>query len=388
MFHLFVPCIAEAVSQDLIVKLIEFIQHHILLGVSHIVMGFPYSRESNPFGLVLQSLISFVSSKHLTIVSLHDHSKVVTKLTSVLGILKYKRISNMIFNNFFLYLSKGVADHVGIWETDLYFIPQSPALTIPGVLSTQRNEDGTPLPGDDSAHPNCQYSVPIRVVRDYNTVAMSTTSYSWVGNRYSSQVVEVGTASPSAVILSTDTVYRVGISGFGEACRLPSQWTRCKQDNVGSVDRLSESSSSSFCLGRARKADRQDVSLLAAVHDFDDGVYSVDIRQLGHQRGGFLVRYIDRGVRDRKKRLKSTVITNEYKTHFFDNVLQELKNRGVEIFNSLPIDDTIEASVSSLESNWVTYKHPFPTKSSPEQFIPPPVIPKRSSKTAAGESIE
>lgn len=355
--YLFVPCVVEFFSRDLVARVLEFLQHHILLGVSHIIMGFPYEQQSKNMDFLIQCLNSFIQSKHLTVISLIDATKTIPKLSTSRGVIKYRSISSLVFNNMFLYLAKGVADYIGIWNINSFFIP-SGAQTLPSVIYSHRFKHGLPGFGDGSAHPNCQLSVSTKLLFDGHKVhaGAGEIDASWIGNFYPKEVVEFWRSSsvPFSAIIATDTIFRIGISGWGEACRLPIEWTRCSRtaeyNEINFTDRYN------FCTGVDKGLYRRKEMAIKTrrFHDFDFEVTATDVRSINSMTEGSLVRFI---ARPREADTLSHIVKNEYKIRFFDRVLAELWNRGVEVFNSLPIDESDNLLVNRMKEQWQPLVH-------------------------------
>lgn len=362
-FFLLVPCVTDVFGVKLAVRIIEFLQHHISIGVSHVVMGFPFERQSRAMDLLMQYLLSFVKSGHLTIVPLIDTTNTVSKLSRTVGVLKYRSVSNLLFNNMCLYLTKGVADHIGIWDINSFLIPKAPIT--PGLsafIKENSFHDGSSVNGDGSAHPNCQLSLSTRLLFDGRKSAPGEYTW-WLGQRYGEEIIQHHRSSllPGRPILATEVIYRVGLSGSAEACLLPREWTRCSQDQTGESPFLAKSSNkaSHFCIDQPMRPSRRRARLSNLNkenehHDFDSAVTYKDIHSVSPSMG-YLMRFITNPPGPDRL---SAVVPNEYRSHFYGVVLGALQDRGLDKVFLLPVDSVeMEVVAKSADRLWAPFVH-------------------------------
>ena len=119
--YMCVPGVELLPSQATVAPLVEFIQHHLLMGVQHIFMTALLGSSSIHMDVLKTLLRSFIDDGSLTLVSsTHDGFDM---LYSVDGIRWGRDIIKQLHVNMCTYAAKGVANYVAVWDTDELFVP-------------------------------------------------------------------------------------------------------------------------------------------------------------------------------------------------------------------------------------------------------------------------
>ena len=114
----------RAVSdQAIAIRLVEFIEYHILLGVHHIFLALPLLSDSDTFRALTTHLDIYIKSGFISLTATSG-DRYFANTDSVLGIQFHPATIDAIWVNSCLYLSKGVADYLGVWNFNDFIVPQ------------------------------------------------------------------------------------------------------------------------------------------------------------------------------------------------------------------------------------------------------------------------
>jgi hypothetical protein len=109
-----VPGFESPISQRSLTVYAEFIQHHLLVGVQHMFIAGPYAWTGLNMLNLISAFQSYIEEGLLTISSLAGDDEEL--VYSILGVSLDRDNMKVIHVNMCLYLSKGVADYVGVWD--------------------------------------------------------------------------------------------------------------------------------------------------------------------------------------------------------------------------------------------------------------------------------
>lgn len=101
---------------------IEFVSHHLLIGFDHVYFPVPYSWDSIRMRILLTIFKSYIDEGKVTIVTQAGDN--IDLMVSTHG-LEWTRLSAKVFqSNMILFLTKGMADYLAIFDVDELLIPR------------------------------------------------------------------------------------------------------------------------------------------------------------------------------------------------------------------------------------------------------------------------
>jgi hypothetical protein len=374
VIYLCIPGIESPASKKHLTIFIEFIQYHLLIGVSHIFLTAFFSWESIQMKYYLQILKSFIDSGEVTISS-HSSTDNVDFIYSMDG-LSWNRDTAKIFQvNMCTYFAKGVADYVGIWDIDEFFIPKGEFNSIVDVIKSVESKDKL-IPFPDStdlnnlfkewepnqkhdyerkhgfanhdAHPFCYIQVLSEVVANKEPTSVVDFNHLWIGERFdhSPEPSDRHGKPTSRVskqfsfkkqIIPTRTMFQIGLHMSG-ACKLPPVWDGCKDSKDGfcfndNPDNLSFRQmlpNEKVTYTGARFTDIQ------TSHKFDDIVYNGDTRRLSLHNEGSLYHFMHFRFYHSTVNPEVLLEKNKYASIYFNKTLELLRKRKIDLYITLP----------------------------------------------------
>lgn len=200
-------------SKEMAPYYLEFIQHHLLMGVSHIFLGVAFAWQSSNMRRLLELLGSFIEEGRLTVQS---HSGDGLDFVFSLAGISIERDNLKNYHvNACTYFAKGMADYVAVWDLDEYFIPRGAnrdLLDLVESLDTYRRHtrpwqqsyaavhgqrsllerylagwQGGRGMADGDAHPLCFIQLDSEVVLypdEYNADLPDLDRFTWMGDRF------------------------------------------------------------------------------------------------------------------------------------------------------------------------------------------------------------
>ena len=364
--YMCVPGVESALSQLSIPRYAEFVQHHFLLGVEHMFVGGTYAWNGQNMARLLAAFHSYIDDGLMTISSLAGDN--IDLLYSILGASLDRDNAKVMHVNMCLYLSRGVADYVAVWDTDEYFIPRLPHHTIMDVIrSAEAPEPLQPFPHDTDAftmktqwtggrgwadghgHPFCYLTLSSDCIfRKDDATRKNLDRVVWVGEEYSHRAEKDRRGlSFQKSILPTRIIYQAGLH-VGAACRLPPVWAGCN-------DSFCYTSSNKEVYGYTvdfRNGSKQAVDF-SFIHKFDAVAFDKDAKRLDPATEALIyhiqiyrvdVRASDAVINSQEK--------NEYATRFFPAVMSELKRRGIYLLATLP-ENIYTRNLVPPDSKWI-----------------------------------
>lgn len=127
----------------------EFLEHHLNMGVKHIFLGVAFSWHSPHMQVLLRALESYLKEGRVSISS-HSGDDIDFRFT-VGGAAAHTDALKIYYTNICLYFAKGMAEYVAIWDFDEFFIPQGNHHSLAGML-TSISPDAL---GDEANHSFC-----------------------------------------------------------------------------------------------------------------------------------------------------------------------------------------------------------------------------------------
>jgi hypothetical protein len=358
---------------DMIYRYTEFIQHHLLIGTTHIFLSVPYSWDSASMKLLVRTLHPFIESSQVTVIS--ESGDNINMWTSTLGLQWSQLTVRNLQIHSCLYLSKGMVRYVGVWDTNEYFIPRLPHHTIQDVInSVSLPSNHTPLPedlrtstvanwkggvgfADGDGHPYCYLSltgyaasVPGRNFATQNH---------WIEGLYSSSILKPEPLVKS--ILPTEIIHQGGLHVAG-GCKLDPRWTTChaKKSPAGSKsDEFCYNDIPDYLYLSDQINTKSKVHSIPSQHNMDDFVMSRDTKLLNPLTDGCLISFLGASLAH-KTQIKSS---NPYVADYSRKVLTSLRKLGIgNSLDQLP-DETITNLFSpDGNSSWQKYETKFPPK--------------------------
>jgi hypothetical protein len=357
----------ETPASALILPLyLEFVQHHLLLGVDHIFLSASFGWESEHMIRLLQIFRSYIEEGKVSISSQTDQG--VDYLHSFTGVYWQRNVIKIAHINSFLYLAKGTADYLGVWDMDEFFIPRKPFTSIIEVIRSLEspvpipahpsnlsaiNISSTWKPGrglaDGDGHPFCFILLTSRVILKYKN-DLDKKYDLWLGERFpqgdeaSDTKITIKMGFKKS-ILPTRNIFQAGIHMSG-GCHLPRPFNGCRPDegingkcyNIHGIPRP-----------RRRRGLKQK-ELFHLDHRFDEEVFDRDNKHMDPDTEGIIYHYYSThrhhfSVEERPPSDEAKTRVNEYTSRFFIPVMRELQRRDLVKYVSLPFNISYLLSV-------------------------------------------
>jgi hypothetical protein len=360
--HMCVPGLESHLDKTSIPLYLEFIQHHLLLGVSHIHIGAAFSWGSASMARLRQLLAPFVRDGSVSLSSQAGDG--IDDVYSAGGMSWFRDNSKIFFVNMCVYHAKGNADYVAIWDFDEFFIPKPPLRSLLDVVRAMEGPGGARYPAfpadaaariaedplaaqrayrggaglaDGHMHPFCYIMLTSEVLANDNSGG-GAFDYArpWVGQRFTHAAEADDKEHHMAFkksIVPTDRVFQVGLHMHG-ACKLPPPWNGC-----GEGEGEGEGGS---CFSKGSKQ-QQGISYTAngtlvdfsLTHSLDGTVWDGDAKKLSAEQGVIYHIQVNRAyLQASPKALRGEM--NEYAKRFFPAVVRRLRERGYVLLEHFP----------------------------------------------------
>lgn len=351
--HMCVPGIESAISKSTIAIYSEFFEHHYLLGVDHIHAAVTYTWNGPNMKLFLGLFRKYIQSGRMSVTSTAGD---IDGMYGLFG-MNMERDNVKVFNvNMCLYLAKGVADYVAIWDVDEYFIPKPPHHTIMDVIRLA--ESPTPLQpfsptadpfqvfptwkggrgwADLDGHPFCYLMMSSEALYRASTSSDKPTAESpWVGDRFTLGPEVKSSLKFKKPIIPTRKIFQAALHMVG-GCKLDYPWNGCPPPPV-----TPQNSSDNFCyveFPRQRYGltiNRTNNAILDFSFEqrFDGLILDKDAKKIEMETQGVIYHFqVHRGFHTSSSHQNST---NDYVKYWYPKVRNALLKNGYEIFVRLP----------------------------------------------------
>lgn len=334
--HLCMPGTRLMPSKRNVAIMYEYLSHHTLLGFSHVyfvvsaVWGSPLMKS-------YQSLLqSYESDGMMTLMSsAYD----VNGVTSCRGLMWEVMPQKIFASTMILFLAKGQADYLAVFDVDEFFIPKVEYSSIADII--RMNDipsylnDVVPGDGkkgavgfaDKQMHPLCYFQIYSEIV---NTPPSELIDYSipWIGSRYKHgpEIVQHGAKydpyaarkriAHSKAIYPTRRIYQGGFN-IGAACRLEWKWTICGNETSDELE---------FCEKGYGVPDR-----VSSYHRFDEIVGNKKLKTIDPWNHAVMYHFM---VHKPQPVASGTSLnnTNDYSRTYFPRVMNDIRMRGINIY--------------------------------------------------------
>jgi hypothetical protein len=388
--HMCVPGFESPVSQRSLTVYAEFLQHHFLLGVRHMFVAGPYAWKGRNMRNFLAAFRSFIDDGLLSVASLAEGEE-DEYLYSILGAV-FDRDNVKVFQvSTCLYLSKGVADYVAVWDngtysrchycfyllihalsnillsfySDEFFVPSLPRHTLfdviraaesphpllqmsPAVVSAQGVQNRqSPGWADGDNHPFCFLHLSSQVIyantpsnfdyfspnRDVNSKGRPSSNFIGEHFNHLPETKRKGLAFQKS-ILPTRLIFQAGLH-VGAACRLPLQWTHCNNRSEAARVKRTGEAEDEFCYSsnslqhHGYTFENRKLTKNSPLHNFDSLVENKDARLVPKQEATLYHIQIHRYFIGASSESVGKYKINDYSKHYFPAVIKELKRRNI-----------------------------------------------------------
>jgi len=342
--YMCVPGLETTPSRKFLPIYLEFIQHHLNMGASHIFLTATFTQGGAMMNKLLRIFRSFIEDGS---VSMNSHSDDDIDFTYSTRGFRWTRDTAKVFQtNLCTYFSKGTADYVGVWDLEEFFIPKGENKDLLDVIrkATVPDYKDVGLP-DGHKHPFCFLGLDSEVIgnKELNNIDMA---HLWIGERFPHSV-EPDTHSlhkkkgSGNSIIPTDTVFQVGLHGSG-TCRLHYP------HNGGPDHSLNNSVSTEFCHRRDNTTNYED----KIMDYFDDRVLSRDVKEIDMNNEGSLYHIMVNAAHEIVSNMTDMNQRNDYSLKYFPLVYQKLKKRKLDLLVDIPPRG---AKVPYDPVNWVDW---------------------------------
>ena len=350
--HMCVPGLESIPSKKVMAIYFEHVEHHLLLGVDHMFLAVTFSWGSLNMDRFLLAFKPYIEEGRVSIVSQAGDN--IDRVNSIKGLSLYRDNVKVFHANTCLYYSKGVADYVGIWDVDEFFIPKLPYNSITDVLRAMESPRQIPPPpkdadisqiyvgwkggrglADGDGHPYCYLSLSSQVILTESKGTFYGLDKAFVGETYThgaeanDSKIHMKMAFKKSIV-PTRTIFQVGLHVHG-ACKLEPQWTGCGDDYVDNCYVKAEHERSSFIFYNGSMV------YFHTTHKFDEIVTDGDAKMIDPNRFGVIYHYMLRGRQSVFASKNALAVKNEYTTRFYDRVIEKLRSRGLEVLIRLPV---------------------------------------------------
>lgn len=352
--HMCVPGMESPPDKEMLPLYTEFVQHHASLGVQHFHIGTMFSWDSQPMHDLVQVLRPYILSGLVTITTQTDDYNM---LYSTGGLTWSRDDSKIFFVNMCLYYAKGMADYVGIWDFDEFFIPRPPFNSIMDIVHSMEAKSSVDMevavstlrgmsvdmakkqyssgPGlaDGDAHPLCYILLLSECVHNHPEENMFNPSSPWIGQRYDHLPEQKSSHAFKKSILPTSKIFYAGLHMSG-ACKLPHPWNSCEKNDARDFC-YSNRPRDYYGLSYTELDNKQvDFSFFQV---FNGVVMDKDAKQMQVKSQGVIYHF----QFHRQSMLASLFASrstekNEYALRFFPSVMEELQKRGITFIQNFP----------------------------------------------------
>ncbi|RYH29751.1 hypothetical protein EON65_07410 [archaeon] len=293
--YMCVPGWRTSPSREFLGHLLEFIQHHLSIGIQHIFLGVTFAWKSPHMRRLLRVLKPFMDEGKLSIAS-HTADNLDYRFTLAGTVIRNTPIK-VYSVNLCLYYAKGMADYIAIWDVDEFFVLNNPkyktvvdliedvdSIEVPSnpyigkslavINATYKTSKGM---ADNHAHPLCYiqlYSSTLYQV-DHHINDPRHESI-WFRDNFMHSALETDELSHKKGIHPTRRSFSLNLH-TGGACALPLEYTDCSVNAPNMKLILHEDhGGQQHCYGGLR-ALRKDMQ---RTHNFDEPPQLLDAKNV------------------------------------------------------------------------------------------------------------
>ena len=368
--HLCIPAIKRTLSRETLPALLEFLSHHLSIGIKHIYLPSPHSSRSVSTQRILKLLHSYIETGQVSLIPQSSEDSDDMKLTFA-GIQWDLLLVKVLQSNACLYMAKEKADYLLILDVDEFLIPNSVSGNLPSIIakadpyfggsvlssnrdyriSRQAMSSWKVGPGyaDKDGHPLCYITLRSAVLLQSTMENGLPGQARWISSRFphspeinTSLSGQVASSAYERVLLPTRHIFYTGLNSPG-ACRLEAGWNGCSK--VGS----------SFCR-RIRTGDPRRLEVASngegvvnfrRDHCFDEMVTPADAKQLPEMEA--IVYHYQLYSRDLKASKEAMRGVNDYTLHYSEAALKDIRRRGLDAVVELPLESYQESEALETE---------------------------------------
>lgn len=325
--YMCVPGLRSTPSIRFLAHLYEFVQHHLMMGVGHIVLGATFSWRSPTMKLLLRVLKNFIQDGKVSVAS---HSPDDVDFRFALGGMSARHTPmKVVAVNICMYYAKGMADYVAIWDIDEFFIPLGENRDLLSLIDKMDPVEEIDYPYDvntdlttlqkswnpdqkgmasNQGHPFCYMQLYSTSYYCFKGVKYSDPGNLWFRANY--RPTDSGKLAHKKGIHSTRKAFYITLH-LGGACRLPQQWTDCKEERVELCSKGIDPPPS-----------------FRITHNFDEKVTAIDVKHVNKSTEA-VIYHVQFFRWHMKSENEHSLEENRYAQMYSDVVLQELDKRGL-----------------------------------------------------------
>ena len=300
-YHLVLPGLTMADSSRSTRLVKETVRHHLQIGFTRIFISTTHSSSSEIFQRVSAEMSMEISSGSLIMVSYSDFlsSPFLQFLPNTQSISK-RAFLNLLFDNVCLYMTKGTARFLGVWDLDELLIPHFPLSSVHEIVRRSIITFGR--------HAGyCSLVLYSAVV-----LRKQRSEGSWIAEAFNTSALR-GTAAGGLdykkSIIPTWRVFHTGFHLPG-ACKLPKHFTSCDTQASGDLcfsnDLFSWNDFSKKCRERH-----------PFPHNFNDMVCEGNMKYINRRLAEIYHTQVHRPKLKRINMLIESSASNEYSLRYF-----------------------------------------------------------------------
>ena len=276
----------------------------------------------------------------------------------------------IFYVNMCLFLSKGVADYLAIWDVDEYFIPKPPNYSIIDVIRRADAADPlAPLPkdvdpwamardwkggkgwADGEGHPLCYFMLSSEVLyRPEGSSPVSTLDNRWVGTRFTGSAEKISNLKFKKAILPTRKIFQGALHMAG-GCKLDPPFSGCDDNDFcySTLPRHRYGWSINWTGGAQRHVD------WSAEQRFDGLILDKDAKKIDKEAEALIYHF--QVHRSYHMSHIGASATNDYVKYWFPRVLTALRRRGLELLLTVPVK--LYDPGCQPDYNWVPWREMY-----------------------------
>ena len=349
--YLCAPGLESAPSKRNLPIVLEFIQHHLLMGISHIFVTSYFSWDSEHAYRYKKILKSYIQEGSLSMTT--SAADGIDTLYSTDGISWNRDSAKIIQVNLCTYFSKGMADYVALWDYDEFFIPKGNNKNVIDLVNSLDVPTNAPLkPTDDpsgvdlidlktkwkggkgyadgDAHPLCYIQLQSKVVASETEHYSFDSNRPWIGQHMSHGIERDDSRvhnqfSFKKQIIPTRNMFMIGLHMSG-ACKLGWEWNGCNDPKI-------EFCSNPESVEVPTSSDHAKTIRLS--HKFDERVISEDAKLVLDSEAQ-LYHYMAFRYYHAIQNKDVLNYKNDYALYYFNQTLLALRKRNLDLLIELP----------------------------------------------------
>ena len=305
-YHLVLPGLAMAESVPMLRLVKETVRHHLKVGFTRVYMSTSLSPSSEGYLRIARAMSAEVTNGSFVLASYSAmlDSPMATFLPDVRSVSR-RAFFNLLFDNMCLYLVKGTARFLGVWDLDELLVPHFPLSGIDEIVRRSFLAAGR-----QSKYCALVFSSAVILRKQ----ALSFSEARWIGEAFNTSALRGHAAGGLDYKKSIIPTWRVFHSGFHlpGACKLPLRFTSCESrlSNEPCISGITDSWSEFTRKCKERKP---------APHNFNDMVCAENMKVVDRSLAEIY------HVQIHRPRLKNPAqydggATNEYSLRYFPNL--------------------------------------------------------------------